>query len=391
MLIGAILFVSSLAVAQRPQGENLQFEMSQSHILIPVIVNETGPYTFLLDTGAGGTIVSTDVIQEIGARNAGEGIAAGMGEGPVGTLVYRNISFRVGALRLQPENVFATSLDVVNRGEGRRVDGIIGYDLFNNHAVEIDCQRQRITFVDASGSQQNGTIRVPLHFINRLPIIDATIQDIAGHEFRCELEIATGAARPLLVTSTYASLHPDLRFSRGITGIPLVGFGHDATQDITRVAQLTIGSYAFNEPVTAISRAETGIAAAQSGIDGIIGGELLQRLRLVLDYPHRQLFFVPQSGSATFPFEYDMSGMGLVAQGTHLDSYSVYYILPQSPASEAGIKVGDVIFTVSGKPASHMALPVIRGIFLQQNKVYDVVVVRNGRKIRKKIKTRRLL
>jgi len=369
-------------------AKTISFELARSHIFIRVNVNGTGTYLFLLDTGAGGTIIASDILSRIGIRQAEEAALVGVGEGPSGALLLHNIQFSVGELTFSPESVFATSLDVIRSGEGRKVDGVIGYDFFKDHVVEIDYEQRTLRVLDHAppGSDQN---RFALTFIDRLPIIGAIVTDDGRSSLKCQLEVDTGATRPLLLSSSFMASHPTFLVSRSTIRVPLIGAGAEATQRITRMGRLTLGRYAFDNLVTGISESRSGLAARQ-GIDGMIGGELLERLRLVINYSEGWISFHP-SRSMTRPFEYDMSGLILFAKGSHLDEYVVRYVVPNSPATEANVRVDDIILSVDGKLATDLSLSQIGAMFSKPGRTYRLAIKRSGKRLKINLKTRRLV
>jgi hypothetical protein len=299
-----------------------------------------------------------------------------------------HIQFSIGQLKFSPESVFATSLDVIRSGEGRKVDGVIGYDFFMAHVVEIDYEQRTLKVLDHAppGSDQN---RFPLKFIDRLPIIGAIVTGDGGSSVKCQLEVDTGATRPLLLTSSFIASHPAFPVSHSAIRVPLIGAGAESTQRITRMRRLTLGSYAFDDLVTGISESGSGLTARQD-IDGMIGGELLERLRLVVNYSEGWISFHP-SRSMTRPFEYDMSGLIVFAKGSHLNEYVVRYVVPNSPASEAGVKVDDVILGVDGKLATRLSLSQIAAMFLKPGRTHRLAIKRSGKPLKINLKTRRLV
>ncbi len=129
---------------------------------------------------------------------------------------------------------------------------------------------------------------------------------------------------------------------------------------------------------------------------GSIGGELMHRFKLTLDYPNRRLY-LRKRPRIHAPFYYNMSGITLQYDGvevqkqrsyapTKLDesntntSGSVEIFLseqvtirlanfvvvaalrPGSPAAKAGLEEGDQLLRVNGKKISLLKLDVINGL-----------------------------
>lgn len=373
----------------RANPTEIPFELSRNHIFLRVQVNGTGPYSFMLDTGSEANIIATDILGSVGAKGGTEGAVAGVGEGQSQALVLSNIGFQIGDLRLSPDTVFGMPLDAISGLEGRKVDGLMGYDFFRDHVVEIDYQRRLLRLTDAAGANL-GPHAFMLTFINRLPMIDAVLTDERNVDVRCKLEVDTGATRPLLLSASFTRAHPDFQFSNSSIRVPLLGgAGSGSMQRITRVRKVTIGPYEIDQVVTGISESGTGLTAWE-GVDGIIGGELLARFHLLVDYAHSRILFEAKSDLRR-PFVYDMTGLILFAEGPGLNVYVVRFVLPNSPAAEAGLLVGDIISTVDGKTVSELRISTIAALLSKAGRTHRLEVERDGHKIKMKLTPRPLV
>ena len=81
--------------------------------LLPVRVNERGPYEFILDTGAGTSVLTPELAHSLGIKRTGS---------------------RQGHTAGGPVNMLAMLSGVVDR----RLDGIIGYNFLRHFRVAID-------------------------------------------------------------------------------------------------------------------------------------------------------------------------------------------------------------------------------------------------------------
>jgi len=171
----------------------------------------------------------------------------------------------------------------------------------------------------------------------------------------------------------------------GITGI---GIGGPTKDVIGRISSLKLGQFAVERPVVAFSK--SGIASDDS-FSGIIGGEVLRRFKVVLDYPGQQMFLEPNPNFSE-PYEFDMSGMFLTAGAEGLDKIQVREVLNSSPAFEAGVRPGDVIAAVDNLVAAQLSLERVRKLFKERvGKEYLLTVERGPRSLQVKIQLRRLI
>ena len=112
-----------------------------------------------------------------------------------------------------------------------------------------------------------------------------------------------------------------------------------------RLKRMDIGPYGWNDPIVLLSSATEGAFASEE-FAGNIGNRLLERFRLTLDYERRQVFLEPSKRYR----ERDVltrTGLMLGWYGDHVNALSV---LPGSPAAKAGLREGERVSAVDGKP-----------------------------------------
>lgn len=113
-------------------------------VVVPVFVNEKGPYDFALDTGASSTLISLELAAEFGlATEKISQLTAGGGNGTVSRVQLSSLA--VGAAR--QENLAAASdfLTQLNAELGSKLQGIVGYDFLRHYRVTLDYPRGALT------------------------------------------------------------------------------------------------------------------------------------------------------------------------------------------------------------------------------------------------------
>jgi C-terminal processing protease CtpA/Prc len=103
--------------------------------------------------------------------------------------------------------------------------------------------------------------------------------------------------------------------------------------------------------------ADKGGALADSGTIGLVGGEVLNRFTLTFDFPAGKLYLEKGKRFAE-SFIGPRTGFSgaLESDGT----YSIKTVLAGSPASEAGLVVGDLLLSIDGKPVRALGVHGIR-------------------------------
>lgn len=139
------------------EATDLRFvEDRHQRMTVPVTLSGTGPYRFLVDTGADRTVISRDLARRLSLPV--EGLAnvhnvAGIAQ--VGTATVPELDFDVRSIR----NVEAALLDASDMG----ADGILGLDTLRSHRILFDFEEQTLTVVPAKRQvyeDEEGTITI---------------------------------------------------------------------------------------------------------------------------------------------------------------------------------------------------------------------------------------
>ena len=141
--------------------------------------------------------------------------------------------------------------------------------------------------------------------------------------------------------------------------------------------------------VSALAREGEGDRADTTN-DGYVGGELLERFKVRVDYAHRQLALTPARPLAA-PFEFDMSGISLTSPGPSFAERRVRLVLAGSPAAAAGFEAGDTLVAIDGKKAARLSLDEIRALFRRPGRTYRIGIERKGSRRTLALTTRRMI
>ena len=331
--------ISAADDARPTYPQAIPFERTGSTILVPVRVNQSEPRWFILDTGANSCVLSADLAGELQLVPHASGDGTGAGKGTVPYLRYPRdgVLFEVGRVQLRSD--YAISMDLSHQPGilGRRIDGILGSDFFAPHVVVIDYDAQVLQLLDpVRFTYRGGGEVLPLVFERRLPYVTARIT-VAG--------VPPADRRLLLDTGSEDAVDDDLILrstgpGREVTGG--VGIGQTYTVTFGWVDRLQLGRF----ELTRLPSVAPGVA--------LLGGEVLRRFRVILDYSRSQLILEP---GAHFDDQYreDRSGLDLrlVEEASTLRVESVE---AQSVAARAGMSPGDRIVAVDGTAIAELGL-----------------------------------
>lgn len=105
-------------------------------VLVPVHINDSGPFSFIFDTGAGRTVVGSRLALELGVPILRtERVTGAAGEMTVD--VGRTETISVGGLTAKNADVTVADLSHL-AAVGVAADGVLGVDYFGAHAVRLD-------------------------------------------------------------------------------------------------------------------------------------------------------------------------------------------------------------------------------------------------------------
>ncbi len=103
-----------------------------------------------------------------------------------------------------------------------------------------------------------------------------------------------------------------------------------------------------HNPVTRISLQHSGFDADRD-VSANIGLGILRQFNLTFDYRNQRLILEPNHFYGQFDI-FNRTGFALDTKGdAQPKEWSLRVVYPDSPASEAGLKAGDIIATINGR------------------------------------------
>lgn len=344
--------------AQWPAGQNsvsIPFRLINNHIYVQASIDGKPPAPFLFDTGA------TDILDVSAAKQLGipiEGALPGGGFGDsIASFGFAKVaSVSLGGLTL-PDQVFGTT-DLANLigVEGTDSAGLLGYEFVKRAVLSIDYARRTMTFTKQDTFQPpKGVPAIPFAFSAHVPMVAGSIDGFPG-----EFEIDTGARGPLTIMAPFAAAHGLIeRYHANRTATTGFGVGGPSKSLLARAESLKIGGVTIDAPVAEIAVDQEGAAKA-ARTAGNIGGDVLKRFTVTLDYAHQKLWLEPNALASSREI-IDRSGLwiGRAKDG----AISVDDVVAESAAAGAGLAVGDEIVSVNGKNARDFSLYDLREQF----------------------------
>ena len=417
-IVVGFLLASGPVTAQQyllPSGkertDRIRFELINNLVIIPMEVNGAS-LNFILDSGVSKPILFNLTGQDsIELRQVSPITIRGLGEGePVEALRSLGNTFSVQSLKNLSQELYVVLDKEMNFSSslGIPVHGIIGYDLFRDYVVEINYARQFLRFHNPetyTRKIRKDEVTLPLTLTENKAYLHGSVVVDNQDEIPVKLLMDTGSSDALwLFPDTEKGLTVPDKHYEDYLGKGLSGTIYGKR---TKIQQVRLGDFVLNDAKAAFPQMESFRLATNLGDrNGSAGGELLKRFNMIVDYPgHR----ITLSKNALFnkPFQFNLAGIELEHAGIRYiaeriadsngfvqsddNSFSSVQIMvgsqtrlslvPEivvsairagSPAEEVGLRTGDVILAVNGKPVHRYKL----------QEVMEMINSKKGRSVR---------
>ena len=322
------------------------FTMESNHLIVDVTL-EGKPARAIFDTG-GRNVLTPELAKALGLTETGSLIGAGAGEGTVKIALTRARSLGFGAITMRDQNFSVISLpSAITHGGDRPVEMIVGYEILKRFVTRIDYAARTLTFTPAGAFTYRGNgVAVPMLFDDTTPRVRGSLDGLPGL-----FQIDTGSAGSLTLTSPFVAAN-DLRHKYKIAGNVVTGrgVGGYSHSDLARGGTLMLGAVAVSDPVLELSTDTRGAFGSREYAANV-GNDVLRRFTITFDYA-RRMMYMERTPAGAFPPPPNRSGM--YAQNDDRRYFEVVDVLPNGPAATAGLRAGDHITAVDGKPADSL-------------------------------------
>jgi hypothetical protein len=395
----------------KDRTDRIRFELINNLVIIPMEVNGAS-LNFILDSGVSKPILFNLTGQDsIELREVSPITIRGLGEGePVEALRSLGNTFSVQSLKNLSQELYVVLDKEMNFSSslGIPVHGIIGYDLFRDYVVEINYSRQFLRFHNPetyTRKIRRDEVTLPLTLAENKAYLHGSVVVNNEDEISVKLLMDTGSSDALWLFPdaekglTVPDKHYEDYLGKGLSGTI---YGKR-----TKIQQVRLGDFVLQDAKAAFPQMESFRLATNLGDrNGSAGGELLKRFNMIVDYPgHR----ITLSKNALFnkPFQFNLAGIELEHAGIRyiaeriadsngfvqsddnsfgsvqimVGSQTRLSLVPEivvsairagSPAEEVGLRTGDVILAVNGKPVHRYKL----------QEVMEMINSKKGRSIR---------
>jgi len=395
----------------------IPFKLINNLIFIPIKVNGV-ELNFLLDSGVEETILfSMEEKQEVSFNNVVKIKLRGLGseEEIEGLKSTKNI-LETHGLKSSDHMVFIILDQSFNLSShiGIPVNGIIGHKFFRNNLVEVNYQKKKIIVHSKNNKFQEKLNKqfkmVPITVEKAKPYImtTATVND---EEIPAKLLIDIGNSDAFWVFENDKIKLPNKNFPDFLGK----GFSGDIEGHRAKIDKFSIDEFNFKKPIVSFpDSASIRNVKMVPGRIGSVGGEVLKRFTLVLDYGEKKLYLKRNSRFGE-PFTYNKSGItvqhnGLqwVQETVHLETvrvastmdelqekdkndnnfkykfalkpvYEIVNVRKNSAAEKCGLRKGDIIVSINKTQPYKYSLQQINNLLKSEEDVWiNMEVERNS-------------
>jgi hypothetical protein len=373
----------------------IPFRFINNLIVIPVTINNNITLEFILDSGASTPILTEKVFGDLIGLSYDRTIElSGPGvQDSIMAFVANDLEFSLAdGIHGKNLSLLVLQEDYIDlkKNLGEDIFGIIGYDVFSRFIVKLDYDEQEITLIHPENFRKPRNYEIiPMDVDNTKPYINTIVKQ-NGNTDTLKMMVDTGASHGLLLDVHMSDVltYPDSTINTTLGH----GLGGEIPGEVGRFSLLQIDQFELNNILVSIpEEGAYGSAIKRGSRNGTIGGNVLSHFTVIMDY-YSETMYLKEGNDFNEPFEYDMSGMRL----SYLENpkrMEVTYINSDSPAEEAGLKVGMLVKSVNHKSLKNSSLSSIYQLLREkpEKKIRVKVIDDEGQSEVYKFRLRRLI
>lgn len=311
-------------------SSSIAIEVHGGRAYVPVVVN--GHRREFVLTTMSPTVIDASLTGSASASGA-----------VVRTLQVGNVRFnglRVSVTRFGPYS--ATYL-------GDQIDGLLGTELFAHYPVTIDYPVGAITIYrteEAALRARAGAASIlPLQMLDGIPAITCAVD--ATSAIPCLIDLNSSA--DIALPPNHEAVKRFDSHTSALTSMREAEPGQEVLGAVMRARTLTIGTLTVRRPLVQVPASEHATPPFR-GARPRVGGGIVGRFALTIDELGACALISGVEGTIEGT-EFDRSGLWLVWRDGMTVVRSVQH---GTPADTAGIRGGDVIIAIDGKPATDL-------------------------------------
>lgn len=347
-VLSVAVFILLLVCKSKGQIATLKYIHHDSQVYIKVRLNdEADTLNFIFDSGAGSTVIDLNTAKKISSLSVdtSAGInATGAGGSQKVLLISNYPIIRLGNIQLDSVPLIAMDLLHLSEQFGRKIDGIIGYDLLKSFLTEINTEDSTInlySFEDKITAKYKNPLSFRLY--SNIPVVECSFTLNDGAEYRGPFLFDTGAGITAFINTPFVRANGLLKKSGPAILHTTENLTTSSNSYDVRIRAFSIQHNNFNDLIISLTDVKEGVNAMKD-ITGILGNKIIFRFNILFNYRNRKIY-LSQSKQYKTPFESIFSGLSFRIKDHKVLISSV---VPRSIEEKLGIIAGDELLSVNG-------------------------------------------
>jgi hypothetical protein len=283
----------------------IPLDIDNNIIRMQVRVNNSRPLKFIFDTGASVSAISSQRAAELGLKTRGQfhGNATG---GKIQGSFAKGVSLSVQGAKVSHQLIASFPFSIP---PGFEFDGVIGCDFINQFVVVIDYKNKIMNLYNPRTYTYfgKGEIIPLLLDAGRTPLVNTKIILEGRAPVEAKLEVDTGADGTFVINSPLVKKQKLAEAILKTGQSNNNGAGGEQRLLVGRVKAMKLGRLVFDNPPVGLSQDTEGAGASEEN-DGVVGGEIFRRFKVILDYSRKRMILEPNE-SLNDPYDVEMSGI----------------------------------------------------------------------------------
>jgi hypothetical protein len=370
----------------------ISFLLSGNWIFIKLKLNKADHLYFIIDTGVDETIINKRTAELLNFKFHKKANFSGAFEND--TVYYsENNTIFIDNLKLDSIILVQVPLENFEQTFGMAIDGFLGEALFKKHIVNIDFEKGKIQLFNDKKDfiQKDSLFSIDLKIINKVPVIQTSFvindNDTLSGNFMLDL----GFKNSIAFNSPYTNKNNliskiDKYYTFNASGLISEGKSYMA-----RMKKFKLGNNYLDNIPYMLNQSSAGTLST-TDYDGMIGMDILTRYTSIgFDYKNKKLYLGKYKYIKDSVYS-DVNCSGLELKkiiGTYRIVINAVY--NNSPASEAGLKLGDELIFINGKEISKYEYTEVKRILREKGKLIDIQVKRGSKNLNFKLNLRELI
>ncbi len=277
----------SFGFSNNCDSSDIKFKLKNNSVVFEGIVNGKKKFKFLLDTGAGSTLISKKMAKKLRLKAIGESSGVGV-SGKAGIEFGKIDSIQFNDIFWYPNNVSILADKNMSSDVFRGFDAIIGYDFLINFPVQVDFDKKLITVFNPKNEKTQPSGKpIGIDLDTKTAMKQAKLD---GRPIRLIIDL--GSANDITLFSNYRWFYKyseKLRHEKAMHESRGIG-------DVIRSVKLTtadileIDSLEIVKPMIGLLPRPDNFTE-DSRHEALIGVKILQQFNLYIDYPNNLIYF----------------------------------------------------------------------------------------------------